>query len=222
MVLNKNDLRGIIEALLFIANEPLTQKRLCELTGEDESEIISVINELQKEYISQNRGFQLREISGGYRFYTHPGYAAYVEKLVLSSDYRRLTQAAIETLAIIAYKQPVTRAEISAIRGVNVDAVLYSLQDKGLIRELGREKSPGSPFLYGTTQAFLEKFNLKDISELPSLESFEPDESTKEQIRANLTSEEQVEQKELSPQEIGDFSSDTETTGTTMPPLQSQ
>lgn len=194
MLASNEDLKGIVESLLFVANEPLTVERLAELTEAEESAIRNTLAEIEEEYRKQNRGFQLKEISGGYRLYTHPGYAEYVEKLVLTSDYRRLTQAALETLAIIAYKQPITRAEISAIRGVNVDAVLYSLQDKGLIREIGREKTPGQPILYGTTEAFLEKFGLADISQLPPLEAFEPDEITKERIRVNLTSAAQGEQ----------------------------
>lgn len=194
MLASNEDLRGIIESLLFVANEPLTVERLAELTEAEESAIRNTLAEIEEEYRKQNRGFQLKEISGGYRLYTHPGYAEYVEKLVLTSDYRRLTQAALETLAIIAYKQPITRAEISAIRGVNVDAVLYSLQDKGLIREIGREKTPGQPILYGTTEVFLEKFGLTDISQLPPLEQFQPDEATKERIRVNLTSAAQGEQ----------------------------
>jgi segregation and condensation protein B len=184
-----NDLKGIIEALLFVANEPLTLERLVELTEIEESRVREALAEIEEEYRNSNRGFQLKEIGGGYRFYTHPGFAEYVEKLVLTSDYRRLTQAALETLAIIAYRQPVTRAEIGAIRGVNVDAVLYSLQDKGLIREVGREKTPGQPILYGTTEAFLERFGLKGVSEMPPLREFEPDDATKELIRTNLTSE---------------------------------
>jgi segregation and condensation protein B len=189
MLASNEDLRGIIEALLFVANEPLTLERLAGLTETEESQVRRALQDIEEEYRSQNRGFQLKQISGGYRLYTHPGFAEYVEKLVLTSDYRRLTHAALETLAIIAYKQPITRAEISAIRGVNVDAVLYSLQDKGLIREAGREKTPGQPILYGTTEAFLEKFGLADMSQLPPLEQFEPDTATKELIRANLTSE---------------------------------
>lgn len=194
MLASSEDLRGAIESLLFVANEPLTVERLVELTEAEESAIRNTLVEIQEEYRKQNRGFQLKEIGGGYRLYTHPGYAEYVEKLVLTSDYRRLTQAALETLAIIAYKQPITRAEISAIRGVNVDAVLYSLQDKGLIREIGREKTPGQPIIYGTTEAFLEKFGLANISQLPPLKQFEPDEATKERIRVNLTSRAQGEQ----------------------------
>jgi len=192
-MIDRQTLRGIVESLLFVADEPLSLTKLAQLVGEEEETILAVVSDLMREYAEQNRGFQLREVGGGYGLYTHPGYAAYVEKLVLSSDQRRLTRAALETLAIIAYKQPVTKAEISAIRGVNVDTVLASLQDKDLIREVAREKSPGQPILYGTTQTFLEKFGLKDISNLPPLEEFEPNEEAKRQIRINLISSQEVE-----------------------------
>jgi len=188
-MLNQSDLKNIIEALFFVADEPLSLKKIAEIVEEREDAVQEAVLDLQKQYWIGNRGIQLREVAGGYRLYTHPGYASYVEKLVLSSDQRRLTSAALETLAVIAYKQPITKSEISAIRGVNVDGVLSSLQEKGLIREIGRDKGPGQPILYGTTKAFLEKFGLRDISELPPLEEFAPDEETKRQIRENLKSQ---------------------------------
>lgn len=188
-VIDLDTLRGILESLLFVADRPLNSGRLAQVTEMDESTVKKVLANLAEEYSRKNRGFQLREIGGGWRLYTHPGYASYVEKLVLSSDYRRLTQAALETLAIVAYKQPVARVEINAIRGVNAEAVLSSLIDKELIKEVGRENSPGQPILYGTTQQFLEAFGLKDISELPSLEEFAPDEKTCQQIEERLRAE---------------------------------
>ncbi|MBI4743597.1 MAG: SMC-Scp complex subunit ScpB [Actinobacteria bacterium] len=182
------NIKGVIEALLFVSDRPLPLPKIMEIAEIDEIAARNILEELKNEYIEQNRGFQLREIAGGYRLYTHPGYASYIEKLILTSDSRKLSQAALETLAIIAYKQPLTKNEISAIRGVNVDGVISSLLEKDLIKEAGREKTPGQPILYGTTKMFLEKFGLKDISDLPPLEEFEADEETKRQIVMNLTS----------------------------------
>ncbi|MDI6821359.1 MAG: SMC-Scp complex subunit ScpB [Actinomycetota bacterium] len=187
------ELRGIIESLLFVTTEPLSLRKMSEIVEVDEVTIKRILDELGEEYRKQGRGFQLREIAGGYRLYTHPGYAPYVEKLVLSWDQRRLTQAALETLAIIAYKQPVTKAQISSIRGVDAGTVLNSLLEKGLIREMGRANSPGQPILYGTTQVFLETFGLKDLSDLPPLKEFEPDERTRKEIIQKLTTREEGE-----------------------------
>lgn len=187
-MINQSDLKSIIEALFFVADEPLTLKKIAETVGEEEDVVKKTIYDLQNEYLLKNRGIQLQEVAGGFRLYTHPGYAHYVEKLVLSSDQRRLTQAALETLAIVAYKQPITKSGISVIRGVNADAVLSSLQEKGLVKEIRRDKGPGQPILYGTTKAFLEKLGLRDISDLSPLEDFAPDEETKRQIRENLWS----------------------------------
>lgn len=182
-------LKGILEALLFVANEPLSITRLSEITGEKRPVIKENLEQLAGEYLKKNRGFQLREIAGGYRFFTHPAYASYVEKLVLSSDFRRLSQASLETLAIIAYKQPITRQEIGEIRGVNSEAVLGSLIEKGLVEEAGRKNTPGQPILYRTTRTFLEAFGLKTPAELPPIEEFEPDERTRREIEEKLRAE---------------------------------
>ena len=134
----------------------------------------------------ENRGFQLREVAGGWRMYTHPAYHSYVEEYVLSWDTRRLSQAALEALAVIAYHQPVTRQGVNAIRGVNSEAVISSLIEKGLVREAGRDKNTGNAILYGTTRAFLERFGLKDLAELPPLEDFAPDPDSQRAIRERL------------------------------------
>ncbi|MDI6891900.1 MAG: SMC-Scp complex subunit ScpB [Actinomycetota bacterium] len=182
-------LRGIIEALLFVANESLSLRKISEIVEVDEATVKRVIDELVAEYRGENRGFQLREVAGGYRLFTHPGYASYVEKLVLSLDHRRITQAALETLAIIAYKQPITKTEIGRIRGVNVDTVVNSLLEKELVKEVGRQNSPGQPILYGTSKAFLEALGLRSLDDLPPLEEFAPDERTRRRIERRLTSE---------------------------------
>lgn len=193
------NLKSVVEALLFVATEALSAKKLAEVTEREEKEIKQVLEGLREEYQRESRGFELRGVAGGWRLYSHPTYASYIEKLALFSDQRRLTKAALETLAIIAYKQPTTRAEVSAIRGVNADGVISSLVNKGLLREVGRLEQPGQPILYGTSRDFLEAFGLKSISELPPLNNFAPDEETKKEIEEKLTSEQIVSEESKEP-----------------------
>lgn len=181
-------LRNIIEALLFVSDRPLSVSKICEVTDAKDEEVRQAIDELINEYRRTDRGFQLREVAGGYRLYSHPAYATYIEKLILSFDHRRLTQAALETLSIIAYKQPVTKVDIAAIRGVNSDGVVNTLINRGLVKEVGRQDAPGQPILYGTTTRFLESFGLKSLSELPPLDEFSPDDEVRKQIEENLRS----------------------------------
>jgi len=142
---------------------------------------------MAEEYRETERGFQLREVAGGWRFYTHPAYHAVIESYVLSWDTRRLSQAALEALAVVAYHQPVSRQGINAVRGVNSEGVVASLVEKSLVREIGRDKNAGNAILYGTTRTFLEKFGLKDLTELPPIEEFAPDAETEEAIRERLS-----------------------------------
>lgn len=179
-------LRGPIEALLFVSDEPVTVARLAAVLEVDEAEVGAELTELAEEYSSQDRGFQLREVAGGWRLYSHPAHHDTVERYVLSWDTRRLSQAALEALAIVAYRQPVTRQGVNAVRGVNSEGVVASLVEKGLVREVGRDRDAGNAVLYGTTRAFLEKFGLKDLSELPPLEEFSPDSETEQSIRDRL------------------------------------
>lgn len=181
--------KNILESLLFVCDEPLSIGRAAAVLEKPEAEVKARLEELADDYRRSDRGIQLRRIAGGWRLYTHPGHAAYVEKLVLSWDSRRLTQAALETLAIISYKQPITKVAIGAIRGVNADGAVASLLAKGLIKEMGREKSPGSPILYGTSGFFLEKFGLDSLKDLPPLEEFEPDQMVRGEIEADLAEE---------------------------------
>lgn len=181
-------LRSIIEALLFISDQPVPASKIAEVVDLTEQEAKEIIEELANEYRRAERGFQLREVAGGYRFYSHPAYATYIEKLILSYDHRRLTQAALETLSIVAYKQPVTRADIAAVRGVNSDGVVNTLLNRGLVRELGRQEGPGQPILYGTTTRFLESFGLRSLDQLPPLDEFMPDADVRKQIEENLRS----------------------------------
>jgi len=184
---DRAELRGVLEALLFVSDEPLPASRVAKLLEMTDKQVTEELVALAAEYARDERGFQLREVAGGWRLYTHPAYHPVIEQLVLSWDTRRLSQAALEALAVVAYHQPVTRQGVNAIRGVNSEGVLASLQEKGLIREAGRDRNQGNAVLYGTTRTFLEKFGLKDLSELPPLEEFAPDAVTENAIRDRLT-----------------------------------
>jgi segregation and condensation protein B len=181
-------LNGVLEALLFVSDEPVSAVRLARLLEASPGAVESALANLAEEYREADRGFQLREVAGGWRFYTHPAHHAAIERYVLSWDTRRLSQAALEAMAVVAYHQPVTRQGINAVRGVNSEGVVASLVEKGLVREVGRDKNAGNAILYGTTLNFLEKFGLKDISELPPLAEFAPDEVTENSIRDRLSS----------------------------------
>ncbi|MDI6799122.1 MAG: SMC-Scp complex subunit ScpB [Actinomycetota bacterium] len=181
-----DNLQGIIEALLFVAEEPLSLKKLVKVTGFSAAQIEKVIEEIQASLSDQESGIQLRRLAGGYRLYTHPGYAEYVENLVLSADYRKLSQASLETLAIIAYRQPITRLNINAIRGVNSSGAIASLIERSLVIEVGRERGPGQPILYGTTKLFLENFGLNSLQDLPPIIDFVPDEAVVDQLQLKL------------------------------------
>lgn len=179
-------LRGAVEALLFVSDEPVTAVRLATFLEVTPEKMDEVLASLATELEEGNRGIQLREVAGGWRLYSHPAYHELIESYIVSWDTRRLSQAALETLAVVAYHQPVTRASINAIRGVSSEGVVSSLVEKGLVKEAGREKSAGGAILYATTRTFLEKFGLKNVKDLPPLEDFAPDEATRDFIRARL------------------------------------
>lgn len=180
------EIKGAIEALLFVTDEPVNILTLADAIQIDPRKVEEALVSLQDELLHANRGIQLREVAGGWRLVTHPVYHELIERYVTSWDTRKLSQAALETLAIVAYCQPVTRNEISSIRGVSSDSSVNSLLEKGLLREAGVQDSPGNPALYGTSKAFLEKFGLKNVSELPPLEGFAPDDETKALIAERL------------------------------------
>lgn len=180
-------LKPTLEAMLLVGSEPVSAVSLSKILGTTPGEVAAALAELSAEYSDANRGFQLREVAGGWRLYTHPAYHEQVEEFVLSWDTKKLSQAALETLAVIAYHQPVTREGVRAIRGVNSDGVVSSLVDKGLVRELGRDANHGQAILYGTTQVFLERFGLTSLKALPDLEQFAPDEESKQFIRERLS-----------------------------------
>jgi segregation and condensation protein B len=179
-------LRGTLEALLFVTDEPLPAARVSKLLEVPEADVVAELDELAAEYGRDERGFQLREVAGGWRLFSHPAFHPVIERMILSWDTRRLSQAALEALAVIAYHQPVSRQGVNAVRGVNSEAVISSLVEKGLVREVGRDRAQGNAVIYGTTRTFLEKFGLKDISELPPLEEFAPDANTETAIRERL------------------------------------
>ena len=185
--LDSSSLKGALEAMLLVSSDPVSAPALASILSITPGECASLLAELQVEYQEKNRGIQLREVAGGWRLFTHPAFHEQVEALVLSWDTQRLSQAALETLAVIAYHQPVTREMVKGIRGVNSDGVISSLVDKGLVRELGRDPQHGQAIIYGTTSAFLERFGLRSIRDLPPLEDFAPDEQSKQFIRERLS-----------------------------------
>lgn len=186
-ILEPDSLKGALEALLLVSSDPVSASALATALNIAPGEVASLLAELKVEYEEKNRGFQLREVAGGWRLFTHPAFHDQVERYVLSWDTQKLSQAALETLAVIAYHQPVTRETVKGIRGVNSDGVISSLVDKGLVRELGRDPQRGQAIIYGTTAAFLEKFGLRSIRDLPDLEQFAPDERTRQFIRERLS-----------------------------------
>jgi segregation and condensation protein B len=166
-------LKHILESLLFVAEEPLSVQQLKSILEIGESDDIrSALEELIVEYDQRGGGFELRQIAGGYQFRTRAEYSEWVKKLLKPSP-ARLSRAALETLAIIAYKQPIIRADVEHIRGVDCGGVLRMLLEKKLIRVMGRKDIPGRPMIYGTTRQFLEVFNLKDLRDLPSPKEIE-------------------------------------------------
>lgn len=185
--LDQAQLSGAIEAMLFVTDEPVGVIELADMLEVDPKLVEQALVDLREKLEREQRGVQLREVAGGWRLYTHPAYHDLVEKYVLSWDTRKLSQAAMETLAIVAYLQPCTRAGVASVRGVNSDSSINSLVEKGLIREAGQADAPGNPTLYATTRGFLEKFGLCSVSDLPDLDEFAPDDATRQLIRERLS-----------------------------------
>lgn len=185
--LDQAQLSGAIEAMLFVTDEPVGVIELADMLEADPKLVEQALVDLREKLEREQRGIQLREVAGGWRLYTHPAYHDLVEKYVLSWDTRKLSQAAMETLAIVAYLQPCTRAGVASVRGVNSDSSINSLVEKGLIREAGQADAPGNPTLYATTRGFLEKFGLRSVSDLPDLDEFASDDATRQLIRERLS-----------------------------------
>ncbi|MCX5694450.1 MAG: SMC-Scp complex subunit ScpB [Candidatus Omnitrophica bacterium] len=168
-----NNLKSAIEALIFASEKPITTDQLKKVLGDlDAATINKIITDLKNEYEGQGRGIRIVEIAGGFQMITSSNFAQFLKKLFKNRYSDKLSKPALESLAIIAYKQPLTKAEIESLRNVNVDGVMKSLLDKNLIRICGRKKIPGRPFVFGTTREFLEHFGLKSLQDLPKMEDF--------------------------------------------------
>lgn len=177
----------VVEALLFVSPEPLAVSAIAEITGFDPGAVREMLNRLAETYRERAGGMVLREVGGGFGFYAVPEAAPFIARLIRSQVNPRLTRAALETLAVVAYLQPVSRGLVAEIRGVHSEGVMKTLEDRGLVREMGRGGPPGYPVLYGTTTRFLERFGLNEIGELPELERFAPDDATIEKIKRSLS-----------------------------------
>lgn len=165
----RDETHRALEAVLFVAAEPVSSTVLAQLLDSDRGTVEASLARMAEAYERTGSGIVLRNVAGGWRFFSHPSASPVVEKFILSSRHARLTKAALETMAIVAYKQPVTRHQVAAIRGVNSDGVLTALVDRGLLEEVGRDEGPGRPLLFGTTPEFLERLGLASIGDLPSL-----------------------------------------------------
>ena len=168
------DLKPALEAVLMVVDEPATVEHLAKILERPKQTITKALRALAEEYTVQGRGFELRFVAGGWRFYTRGEYAPAVERLVLEGQTARLTQAALETLAVVAYRQPVSRSRVSVVRGVNCDGVMRTLLQRGLVEEAGAEPETGA-ILYRTTNYFLERMGLRGLDELPELAPFLPE-----------------------------------------------
>ena len=178
--------RRAIEAVVLASSEPVEPRLLAQLVELPVAEVERLSAELAHEYEAQGRGFALVRVAGGFRYQTHPDLAAYVERFVLEGQHARLSAPALETLAIVAYKQPISRGQVSSIRGVNVEATMNTLLQRGYVEEVGRDPGPGNAVLYGTTRAFLERLGLDSLGDLPPLGDFVPDASIVEALERGL------------------------------------
>ncbi|MFF5504529.1 SMC-Scp complex subunit ScpB [Streptomyces roseolus] len=169
-----SDLKPALEAVLMVVDEPATEAHLAKVLDRAPAEVADALHELADEYTADGRGFELRRVAGGWRYYTRPAHAAAVEAFVTDGRQARLTRAALETLAVVAYRQPVSRSRVSAVRGVNCDGVMRTLLQRGLVEETGAEPETGA-ILYRTTNHFLERMGLRGLDELPELAPFLPE-----------------------------------------------
>jgi len=184
--MDPQDVKAGIEAILMVADQPVAPSQLAEIIGTSKEDVEIAAADLIQSYASQRRGFVLQRVAGGLRFQSHPDQAPVVERFVLDGQASRLSAAALETMAIIAYKQPISRNQISAIRGVNAEGVVRTLEARGYVDELARDPGPGRASLYGTTPAFLERLGLNSIDELPQLGQFVPGADVVEALETTL------------------------------------
>jgi segregation and condensation protein B len=182
-----------IEAILMVADEPIPPHLLAQILEVSPARVEELCDQLAEGYSTEDRGFVLARVAGGYRFQSHPDLAPYVERFVLQGQSAHLSAAALETLAIVAYKQPVSRAQVASIRGVDVDGVMRTLQQRGLISEVGRDPGPGQAIMYGTSALFLEKLGLDSVDDLPALADFVPGPEVMDALDASLRHREQGE-----------------------------
>ncbi len=175
-----------LEAILLVAEEPVEPHLLAQLLEVSPARVEEVCADLAASYDDEERGFVLARVAGGYRLQTHPDLAPYVERFVLDGQPARLSGAALETLAVVAYRQPVSRPQVASVRGVNADAVMRTLSHRGYIEEVGRDPGPGQAVLYGTTRMFLEKLGIDSLADLPPLSSFVPGPEVVEAIERSL------------------------------------
>ena len=175
-----------IEAILMVAEDPVPPHLLAQILEVSPARVDELCQHLAEAYSMEDRGFVLARVAGGYRLQSHPDLAPYVERFVLHGQSVHLSAAALETLAIVAYKQPVSRAQVGSIRGVDVDGVMRTLQQRGLIAEVGRDPGPGQAIMYGTTALFLERLGLDSLDELPPLADFVPGPEVMDALDASL------------------------------------
>jgi segregation and condensation protein B len=173
-----SDLKFAVEALLFASERPLQAEEIRQAFSSKDGESVGIaeidqaLSQLKEDYVAQGRGFELAEIAGGFQLVSHPRFSSYLKSFYQSREKKKLSQAALETLSVIAYRQPVTKADIEFIRGVNVDGALKTLLEKEFVRIVARKEVPGRPMLYGTTKQFLEHFGLNALKDLPALSEY--------------------------------------------------
>jgi segregation and condensation protein B len=180
------EIKRALEAIIMVADTPVQTDMLAQLTGMPAERVEAVLVELGAEYAGDERGFQLVRVAGGWRYQSHPDQAPYIEQFVLEGQSAKLSAAALETLAIVAYKQPISRAQIASIRGVGVDSVVRTLEQRGYIGEVARDPGPGQAVMFGTTPEFLMKMGLDSLSQLPSIADFVPGADVVEALEIGL------------------------------------
>ena len=180
------DLVRALEAVILVATEPVPPSLLAQILDQPVDVVTSLCDSLAEAYDEAGHGFQLVQVAGGYRYQSHPDTAAYVERYILDGQKARLSGAALETLAIIAYKQPISRAQVAAIRGVDPDGVMRTLLGRGYIDQVGRDPGPGQAVMWGTTPTFLEKLGINSVADLPALAEFVPGADVVEALEEGL------------------------------------
>jgi segregation and condensation protein B len=180
------EIKRALEAIVMVADTPVPTEMLSQLTGLAADRVDALLAELAAEYVGQARGFQLVRVAGGWRYQSHPDQAPYIEQFVLEGQSAKLSAAALETLAIVAYKQPISRAQIASIRGVSVDSVVRTLEQRGYIGEVARDPGPGQAVMFGTTPEFLMRMGLDSLSQLPAIADFVPGADVVEALEIGL------------------------------------